>query len=342
MPTQRLLHAIPVSILPRERLQFVRTTLQPGVHLQSMTGPLSRQVAQFSERLPISTGFVATHLIVVHQNEYLSALDERLAKAGSSRNTGQFPSVDLDGIARQVLVAITLCGRGVWEVAGHHTFDYSDADFPYGSAGYGHRPTQRVSDLLKYASPNDWFLNVAASNLRSHCNKLDCYYRSGSWWVDRLSVALGYLWSGLTTTQPELSFAALCMSIEAIASTSHNEITHILAERCAVLISKDTTERLNMYREVKDLYSLRSKIIHGRSAPRRGAVNWETLAITAKRSLIPVSALFRMLGVTVSVINSVLSNAELMAILHVRRDEDHASKALDEYFHLLILRREAL
>ena len=96
-----------------------------------------------------------------------------------------------------------------------------------------------------------------------------------------------------------------------------------------------------MYEEVKDLYAIRSKIVHGRSAPRKGAMTWETLAITAKISLVPRSTLFKMLAVTVQVINAVLGRPKLREILHVKRSEDKASEAISEYFQSLLLRGEA-
>lgn len=341
MVTQRLVHAIPVSIRPQKRLKFVRTSLLAGVSLQSVAGPLGRQVAERAKAFSFQTGFVPTHLIVVEENKYIDGLDSRMAAEGKSWDKGEYPFIDLDGISRQVLVAISLRGLCSWQLGGHHTFDFSDKGLPYSSDGYSHRDSVSGSGLLRHSAPNDWYRDVKASELRTACKQLDCYYRSGTWWVDRLSVALGYLWSGLTTTHSELSFVSFCMALEAVASTSSNEITHILAERCALLAEASPERRLSMYDEVKELYGLRSKIVHGRSAPRKGPITRESLAITAKQALVPTSALFRILAVTVAVINGVLGRPDLLALLHVQRSEDKASEALNEYFKRLLLRGKA-
>ena len=341
MATQRLLQAIPIAIQPTARLKFTRASLHSGVSLQKAEGPLARTVKERSKTFPVQPDFIATHLIVVDQNAYLEGLESRLAAEGATYEKATFAHVDLVGIARQVLIAITLRSRCVWEVGGHHTFDHSNPGFPYTSAGYVHRDTQRVSGLLRYSAPDGGFLDLRSSELRVTCELIDCYYRTGTWWVDRLSVALGYLWSALTTSHPELTFVALCMALEAIASTSHNEITHILAERCAILVHSKGAARVLMYEEVKDLYNLRSKIVHGRSAPRKGPVNWETLAITAKMSVVPMGSVLRMLAVTIQVVNAILSRPKLLEILHVRRSEEKASVALNEYFQSLLLRGEA-
>lgn len=341
MATQRLLHAIPVAIQPQKRIVFTRAALQAGVSLRRAAGPLGRQVAERTKNLPVQPGFTPTHLIVVDQNDYFQGLDARLAEEGKTRDKGDFSHVDLDGIARQVLIAITLRSRCTWQVGGNHTFDFSDDDFPYRSAGYSHRDNVAVSQAFRYAAPSDWFRDLKASELRATCAQLDCYYRSGTWWVDRLSVALGYLWSGLTTTHTELAFVSFRMALEAVASTSNNEITHILAERCALLIASDSEHRVQTYGEVKDLYGIRSKIVHGRSAPRKGPITSESLVITAKRSFVPRSALLRVLALAIAVVHGVLQRPDLMVLLHVRRTEEKASEALNEYFQRLLLRGEA-
>jgi hypothetical protein len=128
------------------------------------------------------------------------------------------------------------------------------------------------------------------------------------------------------------------MALEAVATSSQNEVTHILAERCAILARAQVADRLKLYSEVKDLYSIRSRIVHGRSAPRRGIVNAETLAITAKRSIVPRSAVSRMLAVTIDVINGVLNSPELLQLLHVKQSEEKASDAVNVYFQSLLLR----
>ena len=145
MAMQRLLHAVPVAIEPKARLKFSRATLLPGVFLQKAVGPLARKVADRSKSLPVTSGFVATHLILIEQNAYFEALDERLRLAGTSREKGNYSNVDFDGLIRQVLIAVTLRSRCEWRVGGHHTYDNSDADFPYRTNGYSHRFTEGYS-----------------------------------------------------------------------------------------------------------------------------------------------------------------------------------------------------
>ncbi len=341
MATQRLSHAIPIALQPVRLLKFSRASLLPGVSLQQAESPLGRKAHERARSLPESPGFHATSLIVIDEREYLHGLDQRLSAEGLGRDADAPMPVDFAGLTRHVLVSLTLRGRIAWDVGGHHTFDFSDDDFPYRSAGYSHTPTQGLSGHFRHWAPDDWHREVRPADLRRTCLKLDRYYRSGTWWFDRLSVALGYLWSALTTSHAELAYVSLCMALEAIASNSRTEITHILAERCAVLAANGDADRLRIYKEVKELYGLRSTIVHGRSAPKKGLMTSETLAITAKQSTVPRSALFRMLAITLDVINAVLAHSELMDILRVKRSEEQASEAISDYFQSLLLCREA-
>lgn len=341
MTTQRLVHVIPVEIQPAAQLKFSRVSLQEGVSLRRAVGPLARYVSKRAKSKSIRLSFTPTHLIVVDQSNYLISLDKRLAASGTSREKPTFEYVDISAIARQVLVAVTLLGRSVWKFGGCHTLDHSGPDFPYSSAGFSPQPMSEVGGPLRYHSTSNWFQEVRPQDLRLCCELLDRYYRHGSWWVDRLSVALGYFWSGLTCPHAELAFVAFCTSLEAIASTSQSEITHILAERCAVLVHPPGPERVEMYLQIKKIYDLRSKIVHGRSALRKGNINRETLAITAKRSQIPQSQVVKLLGITIQVIQSVLKSPKFLELLHVKRSEEELSKAVEQYFRNLLLREYA-
>ena len=54
-----------------------------------------------------------------------------------------------------------------------------------------------------------------------------------------------------------------CTSFEALVSTSSTELAHQVSERVAVLISKDSAEAKEIYRNLKRAYDTRSKLVHG-------------------------------------------------------------------------------
>jgi hypothetical protein len=51
--------------------------------------------------------------------------------------------------------------------------------------------------------------------------------------------------------------------LETLLLTVIAEIAHQIAERAAVLIASPPEERLKVYRAIKKLYDLRSRITHG-------------------------------------------------------------------------------
>lgn len=327
-----ILHAVPVELQP-EAFMPHRAQLIPGVRLQRYTGAMAQQIDDFFERSRNRSGVLPTHLIVVDQSLYFEKLDERLRAEGKDRAINY---LDMPGITRQVLICATLLGRLTWTVAGSHTFKPLPGR-RVRHASYSSGLKWSVWPLLR-GSSEGWYSEVRPARLRAITTQLDLYYRTGNYWVDRLGVALGYLWSAMTSPHPELVFAALCMALEAIATTQRSEITHILAERCAILAAHGPQSRTQVYAQVKRLYDVRSKIVHGGSAPRRGPVTWESLAITAKSSMVPRTKLLEMFALTLDVINGVLRAPALLKILHTEGNEETAGRAIDAHFQSILLR----
>lgn len=81
--------------------------------------------------------------------------------------------------------------------------------------------------------------------------------------VDRLYRALYFLQAARSTGHlPEkVSYYITCL--EALVSTSSTELAHQVAERVAVLIGEDTSEAMDIYRNLKRAYDTRSKLVHG-------------------------------------------------------------------------------
>lgn len=65
------------------------------------------------------------------------------------------------------------------------------------------------------------------------------------------------------TPIPNEKITFYCSALEALLSTSQSELSHQIAERVAVLCSKELAERVEIYKFIKGSYSFRSKYIHG-------------------------------------------------------------------------------
>lgn len=302
------------------------------------TGPLRTAINASMARLPIKPDFGITHFICIDEDGYLSALRKRLSSETCS--LPEYTSVDEEAIAKQVIVSMMLAGRVSFAFQGTHSIDANKehGKISYAPAGYINRSLYRMSHATAAALLHETggWPALHPPKISAIALKLDRYFRSGMWWNDRISMALGYLWDALCTPSSQQTFLGLTNSLEALLSTQNNEITHILAERIAVLTEKDASMRLDVYKTVKELYGVRSKITHGKSFPKKGTQNWESLLVTARFSNVPLSLLRKLFDITLNVITAVISNRRLLLIIQPKRNEQKISNELDAYFAALL------
>ena len=86
--------------------------------------------------------------------------------------------------------------------------------------------------------------------------------------MSRVSRAFYFLQSARATVFLPLKVAHYCTCFETLVSTSSTELAHQVAERVAVLISEDSQERMEVYRNLKRAYDTRSKVVHGSELTR--------------------------------------------------------------------------
>jgi hypothetical protein len=58
-------------------------------------------------------------------------------------------------------------------------------------------------------------------------------------------------------------FLQEAIALEGLCAGSDTEITHRIATTCAVLIGESADERKSIYKKIRSLYGIRSRIIHG-------------------------------------------------------------------------------
>lgn len=103
------------------------------------------------------------------------------------------------------------------------------------------------------------YQNYLSSEPTDSTNKLSLLTED----FDRISRALLLLHQVRAQPDLGLKIANYITTLEAIFSTSSNEITHQLSERVAFFCANNSTERLEIYKKLKNAYSIRSLIIHG-------------------------------------------------------------------------------
>ena len=85
--------------------------------------------------------------------------------------------------------------------------------------------------------------------------------------LNRIERALFYVQIARSNDDLSLKISEYCSALESLLSTNPNEIAHQLSERVAILIGQNKSDRIQIYREIKKAYGIRSKIVHGDKIP---------------------------------------------------------------------------
>lgn len=82
---------------------------------------------------------------------------------------------------------------------------------------------------------------------------------------ERIKAAIDWFMQSEITDDATMSFLQVCMGLESVFGDDDYEggLTNILADRCSYLIGKNMAERKEIKIQFKEIYRLRSKIVHG-------------------------------------------------------------------------------
>ena len=81
--------------------------------------------------------------------------------------------------------------------------------------------------------------------------------------VERINRANYFIQSARDTSDLGNKIADYCSAFEALLATNPQELSHQLSERVAALLGGSPNEKWAIYREIKQAYQVRSKIVHG-------------------------------------------------------------------------------
>lgn len=105
-------------------------------------------------------------------------------------------------------------------------------------------------------------LMVRIQNALGSAAKLVSARHEGS---ERVKAACQWYFDSLATENQSLSFLQICFGFEALLGDGENKagLTETLADRCAFLIGDSIQGRTSIKKNFKELYKLRSKLVHG-------------------------------------------------------------------------------
>ncbi len=339
---------IPLFLHPPSKIGFRSCEVIPGVKLQRIDKSLKKYFDAFSDTLPRGSklNFAPSHVILIETKRYIDELEKRIAK--EDKRLPEHPRrgaydkfdksvflTDREAIVRHLIMSLVLLGLSGFQVAGVHDLDIrgSGANNEIHGRSYSHQPSRGNFRTHNYSllptSPSP----IQARTLKQTAAKLERYYRSGTWWDDRLGRAFGHFWNTSCSLFIEQVFIGLAMTIEAALSTSSQELTHQLAERVALVVERDPEERYKKYKLIKELYNkTRGKLIHGAAGPKKGVINLESLSVTARHAFVPRSRCETLMSLAIAVLNALLRDQEYLQIIRTTRNEHKTNEKVNELF----------
>jgi len=100
-----------------------------------------------------------------------------------------------------------------------------------------------------------------------------------------LRLAIDYYNFGKSSTRPEESLVNWMIALEALYSDSAQELRHKLSVRAAWMLGETPQERLKIAKRMRELYDLRSEIVHG-VQPRVSDNDIQTIESYVRHSII--------------------------------------------------------
>jgi hypothetical protein len=99
----------------------------------------------------------------------------------------------------------------------------------------------------------------------------------------RVGNALLFYRNGYNSDNPDLALVSCTTCLESVFSTFEQELSFRLSLRVATFLADENTERQELFEEAKEVYRIRSKIVHGAKIHK----NSETAAIYLVEGVLP-------------------------------------------------------
>lgn len=99
----------------------------------------------------------------------------------------------------------------------------------------------------------------------------------------RVGNALLFYRNGCNSDNPDLALMAFATCLESIFSTAEQELSYRLSLRVATFLADKNTDRQELFQECKEVYKIRSKVVHGAAISRDS----EQAAIYLVDSIVP-------------------------------------------------------
>ena len=318
-------------------LDFDKIEISPGIFIEKCDYKNIGEFNYFWQSCPHSKFILPNVLITVHGKKYKNFIfkylrnkninfEKYLSGAGTAKNFFEI----YNSIHRHIIISIYLIKKmqcyfvdDVISIEIDKHGNPSNGNF----AGYS-----KLIDLPLWAfhkkerkEPE----KITEIKLKNMFKNFHLYFNPLCWMLDRISSALGYFWDYIITNdQPNLGFLSLVTCIEALVTTGNRgEITHQICERVSVLLSNKVEDRIKMYNNLKKIYSLRSKLIHGSSRISKGKESW-IISAKSSKTYVAMEEFAELVDICVKLFNVLLSDKDFLSCIGSNKED----ALLDQFF----------
>lgn len=206
---------------------------------------------------------------------------------------------------------------------------------------YSYRSTSNGDSLMLNANTKLHETNIHIYNsgsipeyrkLKKIAFLINRYFRPYTWFYDRVAFALISFWNSFFSFSSEQAFLSLFASIEALLTSNKEDISRQVMNRYPIIIGAAKSKRQFYGEQIKELYSIRSRIIHGNAKLKKGAMR-EQFYMSLPYSHIPYDQFGVLYEFTQKLLLKVLFNEKYFEIVSKVRSETTTDKHVEAYFN---------
>jgi hypothetical protein len=171
---------------------------------------------------------------------------------------------------------------------------------------------------------------IDLDEVRGYCGLLERYFQPVQWQSGRVAVAIGAFLAYILGPDSGQCYLALMTVFEAILSTDSSEITHQISERVAFMLESTEDARYSTYKRMKQLYKTRSLLVHGAIINKAGVINYDTLRLDAKITIVPDADLSDIFDLCIRLFKRVLTDPVLLGLL----EQKDSGPLIEHYLRL--------
>ncbi len=326
---RRIVTYVPLELFAQFNLPIQAWKLAPGLWIQRLSKKIKDDLVAKEANIKPSSGIYPNYAIKIDCIVYGNHILTRVANDGKTvsdySTVSDYVSVDSINITKMILIALLLQNNLKFAFANSHSL-YEN------HSGVSVYSREEMSGPWWHCRPSRPSNIIDRKILNKTLGHIERYYRPLTWEVNRVSTALSYFWSALIAKEPNQLFTNLTILLECLLSTDRQELSHKVSERAAIILGKDNNDRLTIYKDMKEIYSQRSKIVHGEGVPAKGLIHSEKFMVTPKYIFCPKSLRIKVIRISIDLLNTLLNDNEYVKIIRSSKSEGKINQALNELF----------